>query len=59
MPRPQFTLKTMLWLTALVAAFFAGAIWEHQRENARWTVEVGGSRIDLRGYFYPEGPPRD
>jgi len=24
MPRPQFTLKTMLWLIALVACFFAG-----------------------------------
>jgi hypothetical protein len=24
MPRPQFTLKTLLWLMALVAAFFSG-----------------------------------
>ena len=24
MPHPQFTLKTMLWLIALVAAFFGG-----------------------------------
>jgi hypothetical protein len=24
MPRPQFTLKTMLWVMALVSTFFAG-----------------------------------
>jgi hypothetical protein len=30
MPRPQFTLKTLLWLMAVVAAFFAGAAWSER-----------------------------
>jgi hypothetical protein len=33
MPRPQFTLKTLLWVVALVGAFFAGAGWQRQREK--------------------------
>lgn len=32
MPRPQFNLKTLLWLTLVVAAFFAGATWQRQRD---------------------------
>lgn len=28
MPRPQFSLKTLLWLMALVSMFFAGAEWQ-------------------------------
>ena len=31
MRRPQFSIRTMLWLTALVAAFFAG--WEGHRQK--------------------------
>src|SRR5215469_3772362 len=31
MPRPQFTLKTMLWLMALVGAFCAGVRWERRQ----------------------------
>lgn len=30
MPRPKFTLKTLLWLMAVVAAFFAGAECQSQ-----------------------------
>jgi hypothetical protein len=31
MPRPQFSLKTLLWLMAVVAAFLAGAAWSERR----------------------------
>jgi hypothetical protein len=31
MRRPQFSLKTLLWLMAVVAALFAGMTIEHQR----------------------------
>lgn len=30
MPRPRFTLKTLLWLMLVVAAFFGGASWQHR-----------------------------
>jgi hypothetical protein len=32
MPRAQFSLKTMLWVMAVVGAFFAGAAWQHKSE---------------------------
>jgi hypothetical protein len=28
MPRPQFSLKSMLWLMAVVAAFCGGVEWQ-------------------------------
>jgi hypothetical protein len=31
MPRPRFTLKSMLWVTIVVAAFFAGAFWQKRK----------------------------
>jgi hypothetical protein len=55
MIRPQFTIKTLLWLLAVVAAFCAGILFERQRENTRWTVEIGGEKIDVRNYVLP-GP---
>jgi hypothetical protein len=33
MPRPQFTLKTWLWLTAVVAAFGSGAAWQRNKRD--------------------------
>jgi hypothetical protein len=27
-PRPKFSLKTLLWLMAVVAAFLAGEFWQ-------------------------------
>jgi hypothetical protein len=47
MPRPQFSIRTMLWLTLVVAAFFAGI----QIERARRSRE----EFD-RDYDY-SGPP--
>jgi hypothetical protein len=35
MRRPQFTLKTLLWLMAVVAAFFAGGRWAERRWETR------------------------
>jgi hypothetical protein len=33
MPRPQFSLKTLLWLMAVVAAFYAGSRFERERQR--------------------------
>lgn len=30
MPRSQFTLKSLLWLMVVVAAFFGGSSWKHR-----------------------------
>jgi hypothetical protein len=50
MRRPQFTLKTWLWLMVVVACFFAGAEWgrrqlaheldvkDEQLDEYRWAV---------------------
>jgi hypothetical protein len=35
MPRPQFSLKSLLWLMAVVAAFFAGTITGRRHEAKR------------------------
>jgi hypothetical protein len=35
MPRPQFSLKTLLWLMAVVAAFLGGAEFGRLREAGR------------------------
>jgi hypothetical protein len=44
--RPQFSLNTMLWVMALVGAFFVGATWQRQRMiSAGWfyiVVPPGG-----------------
>jgi hypothetical protein len=42
MPRPQFCLKTLLWLMLVVSAFCAGIGFEHERirrEAARLEAE--------------------
>ena len=31
MPRPQFSLKTLLWSMVVVAAFFGGAAWQRRQ----------------------------
>jgi non-ribosomal peptide synthetase component F len=31
MPRPQFSIRTLLWLTLVVAAFFGGVLCEKER----------------------------
>jgi hypothetical protein len=35
MRRPQFSLKTMLWLMVVAGAFCAGVAWERRSEEAR------------------------
>ena len=57
MPRPQFTLKTLLWLTLAVAAFMGGIRFE--REWRRRVNEAAAlaaknapvTRLSLRGDF--------
>lgn len=51
MPRPQFTLKTMLWLTLVVAAFFAGAGFE------RWYRTRNAGANHYRGWQPLHGDP--
>lgn len=36
MRRPQFSLKTLLWLMALVAAFFGGYLAGKNAEQGKW-----------------------
>jgi hypothetical protein len=40
MRRPQFSLKTLLWLMALVGAFFGGAAWQRQSMIAGGWVQL-------------------
>ena len=63
MPRPQFTLKTMLWLMVCVACFFAGMDIGHQRaaEDAKfqallWLRKVPAEYEDLRQLGFVEMP---
>jgi hypothetical protein len=42
MPRPQFTLKTTLWLVVVVAAFFGGRMqyeFQHRRKVRRFQAD--------------------
>ena len=44
MPRPQFSLKTLLWLMAVVGAFFAGGEWARRR----WAAERSKLLSDVK-----------
>jgi hypothetical protein len=35
MPRPQFSIRTLLWLTLVVAAFLGGICFERELERRR------------------------
>jgi hypothetical protein len=47
MSRPQFSLKTLLWLMAVVAAFLGGAIvqWKLDEPRRDWDVSRAGATI--------------
>jgi len=36
MPRPQFSIRTLLWLTLAVACFFGGMAFEKERVRREW-----------------------
>lgn len=62
MHRPQFSLKAMLWLTAVVAAFFGGAAWHEHFSEPAFTIHRGvaglgtlGSRSRLDHLLLPDG----
>ena len=38
MPRPQFSIRTLLWLTLVVAAFLGGAEWGKRRQATNESV---------------------
>ena len=50
MPRPQFSIRTLLWLTLVVAAFLAGIGFERERrrqqEEAAWQ-RISDESVDL------------
>lgn len=52
MPRPQFTLKTLLWLMVVVASFCGGAAWQRRRymaERSLWFIQRRDLLSVLRG----------
>ena len=53
MRRPQFSLKTMLWLMVVVAAFFGGIATERQLQRIRLAEE---ERQALEGIFVLTDP---
>jgi hypothetical protein len=69
MPRPQFTLKTLLWLMAVVAAFFAAVRWHNNRlpvlcdkfnalvEQRRYT-DADAVAVNMRQLYPNEMLPR-
>jgi hypothetical protein len=53
MPRPQFSIRTLLWLTLVVTAFFAGMLFEKERrrredEAAALTAKAAQGRVQGR-----------
>ena len=59
--RPQFSLKTLLWLMAVVAAFFAGAAWQRRHEGTQssWDISSGshasGDYLRIDRLTLPDG----
>jgi hypothetical protein len=52
--RPQFTLRTLLWLMALAAAFFAGATWNERKfkqQRSDWIYLVNGQEEKFEWFF--------
>jgi hypothetical protein len=47
MPRPQVSLKTLLWLMAVVAAFMGGAVWQY-RALVDWARDVEAENDGLQ-----------
>lgn len=55
MPRPQFSIRALLWLTLVVAAFFSGMAVQRQRtvietsqRERKLERMIGGLRGELR-----------
>ncbi|HXT58349.1 MAG TPA: hypothetical protein VN699_06935 [Pirellulales bacterium] len=51
MPRPQFSIRTLLWLTLVVAAFLGGTGFERDRLRREWArngiwLDLGASVAD-------------
>lgn len=46
-PGFQFSLRTLFWLMAVVAAFFAGAVWQHEpRRPLSRGVGLAGDEVN-------------
>lgn len=46
MPRPQFTLKTLLWLTLVAASFFSGMAAQEQLAKLRFEKRQQAQLLD-------------
>jgi hypothetical protein len=49
MRRPQFTLKTLLWLMVCSACFFAGTAWHRQFDKPPFTIYYDATRLGAQG----------
>ena len=49
MPRPQFTLKSMLWSTAVVGAFLGGKAWHRHFDEPAFTIQHGRGGLGTLG----------
>ena len=59
MPRPQFSIRTLLWLTLVFAAFLGGMQFEHSQERMRLDREFWLSEINKIGASHrPKPDPR-
>lgn len=54
MLRPQFSFKTLLWLVAVVAAFFGGMAMEKRLEELRLQEAVDLLRSEGEMLLYPD-----
>lgn len=57
MPHPQFSLKTMLWLTLVVAAFFGGMIVQERFSRRRWAAHAWQVGTELSVPIGQRGQP--
>ena len=58
MHRPQFSIRTLLWLTLVVAAFLGGIGFEKELERRRIAVFTAHPSMRIE-YIYPDPEHRD
>jgi hypothetical protein len=59
MPRPQFSLKTLLWLMVCVGCFFAGKEWQRQYDEHWWAGATGPGKDDFTVTVKRDDPGQD
>jgi hypothetical protein len=56
MPRPQFSLKTLLWLMLVVAAFVGGIRFERERRRREDQAAAEAGQRSLYRLEFSRGP---